>query len=511
MAKLCSLLERSGAGSHRKQNCSVYPAIIFVPVRVPKCISRSPGSFCAVNILLNLGVPSPLKFIWRILHRIYVHYDTLPPKVERESSRFYTVSNLAETIAWMTHFSWFFVFYGLEVYPLAWIQFGSVACYIAAIALNRHGFHMASMTIAMFEIIVHQIIAVKFIGAESGFQYYIPATAIFPFLLPRGNVFWKSFLLLLCVAGFLLVEFWLVNEPPMYVLSETAQRTFRFANIAACFGLIAVWAYYLNIGIYRGEVILERRIREVADLEKKAEQAQLAHDLEMKERDNEIFRLRNIELEEEKNKSRNLLLNILPEETADELMHSGKATSKRYASATVLFVDFVGFTSISEQLDPEELISRIDVYFTAFDRISEAHNIEKIKTIGDAYMAVGGLPVPNQTHTMDVVKAAIEMLAFVKEQKQKDPGAFDIRIGIHTGSLVAGVVGRHKFQYDIWGDTVNVASRMEQSSSAGKINISGAVYDVISKDYRCTARGPVEVKNRGKIEMYFLEAPTVNA
>lgn len=447
----------------------------------------------------------PLQVIWGSLVRIYNHFDKLPPKVERENSRFYTVSNLAQTVAWATHLGWVFVFYNLDVTPLAWIQFVSIAMYITAIALNRNGYHMASMTIAMLELILHQVVAVKFLGAAAGFQYYIPATAIFPFLIPRGNVFVKSFVLLLCVAAFLLIEFYLAGQPPLYTLSENALLIFRFANIVACFGLIAVWAYYLNIGIYRGEVILERRIREVAELEKKAEQSQLAHDLEMKERDNEIFRLRNIELEDEKNRSRNLLLNILPEETADELMRSGKATSQRYDSATVLFADFVGFTSRSQSMEPEELINRIDVYFTAFDRIAAKNNVEKIKTIGDAYMAVGGLPVKNSTHVHDVVKTAAEMLEFVNSQKAKDPEAFSIRIGIHTGSLVAGVVGRHKFQYDIWGDTVNVAARMEQSSEEGRINISDAVYAHISDRYTCISRGPIEVKNKGKIEMYFLE------
>jgi class 3 adenylate cyclase len=447
----------------------------------------------------------PLKFLRDICLRVYSHYDTLPAAVERENSRFYTVANLAQTIAWTAHFSWFFVFWSMEIYPLAWIQFGSVAAHIIAIAFNRHGYHMTSMTISMVELVVHQVIAVKLIGAEAGFQFYIPVVGIFPFLLPRGNVLWKSSLLLMSVAGFMLIEMYYVNQQPMYVLQESPTLIFRVVNICACFGLTAMWAYYLNIGIYRGEVILERRIREVAELEKKAEQAKLEHDLQVKDRDNEIFRLRNIELEEEKNKSRNLLLNILPEETANELMNSGKATSKRYESATVLFADFVGFTSKSELLPPEELINRIDIYFTEFDRIAEKNNIEKIKTIGDAYMAVGGLPVENDTHVNDTVKAAIEMMRFVVEEKGRDPVSFDVRIGLHTGSLVAGVVGRHKFQYDIWGDTVNVAARMEQNSEPGKINISGDVYEIIGQKYKCNPRGPIEVKNKGKIEMFFLE------
>ncbi len=447
----------------------------------------------------------PLIFLRTGIVAIYRHFDTLPKGVELENSRFYTVSNLAQTLAWNAHLWWLFTFWYLEIYPLAWIQVLSVLAYVMAILTNRKGYHMTSMTISLMEIVAHQILAVWLLGAMSGFQYFIPVVAIFPFLKPRGNIFLKSGLLLMCAAGFLFIELYVSKVTPVYTLAESPLMLFNITNIVMAFGFVGLWALYLNVAIYRGEIILAKRTREIALLEQQAEQDKLTFELQMKERDNEIFRLRNIELEEEKNKSRKLLLNILPEETADELMNSGKASSRRYDSATVLFADFVGFTSKSELLQPEELINRIDVYFTAFDHIAEKHNIEKIKTIGDAYMAVGGLPVANQTHAADAVEAALEMLHFVNEQKLKSPDAFDIRIGIHTGTLVAGVVGRHKFQYDIWGDTVNVASRMEQSSEPGKINISGDVYQLIGQKYKCFGRGPIEVKNKGKIEMFFLE------
>lgn len=448
----------------------------------------------------------PLFFLRDSIARLYQHFDTLPKGVELENSRFYTVSNLAQTLAWNAHMWWFFVFWYLEIYTLAWVQLLSVLAYVIAIVANRKGHHMTSMTISLMEIILHQILAVWLLGAMSGFQYFIPVVAIFPFLKPSGSVFLKTGLLLMCAAAFLFIELYVSTKTPIYNIGDSPLMIFNITNIVMAFGFVGLWALYLNVAIYRAEIILAKRTREVALLEQKAEQDKLAYDLQVKERDNEIFRLRNIELEEEKNKSRKLLLNILPEETADELMNSGKARPRRYDSATVLFADFVGFTSKAEQMEPEELIRQIDVYFSAFDRIAQKHSIEKIKTIGDAYMAVGGLPVANRTHPFDAVKAAMEMLAFAEKQKSLAKIPFEIRIGIHTGSLVAGVVGEHKFQYDIWGDTVNVAARMEQNSSPGKINISAALYNLVKNEFLCSSRGPVEVKNKGKIEMYFLES-----
>lgn len=214
------------------------------------------------------------------------------------------------------------------------------------------------------------------------------------------------------------------------------------------------------------------------------------------------------ELHKAKAESDRLLLNILPAQTVEELKQSGKAIPRMYEKVTVLFTDFVGFTSISSRLAPEDIVSLIDQCFTAFDRIVVEHNIEKIKTIGDAYMAVGGLPVPNSTHATDCASAAIAMRnwmdEFNKQQKAKGMEIFEIRIGLHTGPVVAGIVGSKKFAFDIWGDTVNTASRMESSGEAGKVNISHDTYVLLKEHFNCTHRGKIYAKNKGEIDMYFL-------
>jgi adenylate cyclase len=215
-------------------------------------------------------------------------------------------------------------------------------------------------------------------------------------------------------------------------------------------------------------------------------------------------------IEKERDRSDRLLLNILPEETALELKESGVVKANKFESVTVLFTDFEGFTAHSEGVNPEVLVNRLGVYFTAFDDIIEKYDLEKIKTIGDSYMCAGGLPFPIEDHAIKMVKAAFEILQFVEDAKSgetEDSLSFDVRIGINTGPVVAGVVGSKKFSYDIWGDTVNVASRMETNSETRKINISEHTFELVKDEFNCEYRGEIPVKNRGKMKMYFVNGP----
>lgn len=215
-------------------------------------------------------------------------------------------------------------------------------------------------------------------------------------------------------------------------------------------------------------------------------------------------------IEFEKHRSEELLNNILPEETALELKENGVVKAKKFEAVSVLFTDFKGFTAQSELLSPEDLVKSIDYYFSKFDEIIEKYKLEKIKTIGDAYMCAGGLPFPIEHQAAKVAQAGLEITDFVRKTKRDldhKLAKFDIRVGIHTGPVVAGVVGTTKFQYDIWGDAVNVAARMESSSDIGKVNVSQATYDLL-KEYdifKLTPRGALEAKGKGKIDMYFVD------
>ncbi|MBC2838873.1 adenylate/guanylate cyclase domain-containing protein [Robiginitalea sp. SC105] len=211
---------------------------------------------------------------------------------------------------------------------------------------------------------------------------------------------------------------------------------------------------------------------------------------------------------EEKDRSDEILLNILPEETADELKKNGSIKAKQFNEITVLFTDFKGFSLIAEQLSPEQLVESVDYYFRYFDTIIEKYGLEKIKTIGDAYMCAAGIPRPSETHAEDALKAAIDMRDFVEKTKENPPKniyPFEVRVGLNSGPVVAGVVGTKKFAYDIWGSTVNFAARMESKSEPGRINVSESTYNLLKDKYDFTYRGEVEVKNGQLLKMYFAE------
>ena len=222
-----------------------------------------------------------------------------------------------------------------------------------------------------------------------------------------------------------------------------------------------------------------------------------------------VFFVQRNKIKKGKKMSDELLLNILPSTIAEELKSKGNAESKLIDEVTVLFTDFKGFTQLSEQFTPQELVAEINECFSAFDQIMTKHNVEKIKTIGDSYMAAGGLPTSNKTHAQDVIHAALEIQQFMAGYKKAREEAgklfFEIRIGIHSGPVVAGIVGIRKFAYDIWGDTVNTASRMESSGEVGKVNVSESTYNLTQDVFSFTYRGKIEAKGKGEISMYFAE------
>jgi class 3 adenylate cyclase len=214
-------------------------------------------------------------------------------------------------------------------------------------------------------------------------------------------------------------------------------------------------------------------------------------------------------VEKEKQRSDDLLLNILPGEVAEELKAKGSAEAKQFDEVTVLFTDFKDFTRISEKMAPKELVEELHTCFMNIDNIIEKFGIEKIKTIGDSYMCAGGLPVANTTHAADVVGAGLEIQKYIikriAERTASGYEPFHIRIGIHTGPVVAGIVGIRKFAYDIWGDSVNTASRMETNGEEEKVNISGSTYELVKDLFTCIHRGKIKVKGKGELDMYFVE------
>ncbi len=245
-------------------------------------------------------------------------------------------------------------------------------------------------------------------------------------------------------------------------------------------------------------VILEARVQTQIKLQR-SRKVLIAQKLKIEEQNDEILK--------EKGKSDELLRNILPEEIADELKEKGRADVKTFDKASILFTDFVGFTKAVSKMSSHELVAELNVCFEAFDHICEKYHVEKIKTIGDAYMAVGGLPLPTKDSVENTVLAALEMQEFIVNRKEENSEqAFEMRAGIHTGKVVAGIVGVKKFQYDIWGDTVNIASRFESNGEPGSVNISQSTYQELKSNPSFTfeSRGLIMAKGKGELEMYFV-------
>ena len=272
-----------------------------------------------------------------------------------------------------------------------------------------------------------------------------------------------------------------------------------------------LWIQILAILAFLGMIYFfyRNRLRTIEIQKEKLEKEVLLRTIEVNEQKEEIEKQKLL-LEEEKEKLETLLLNVLPESTVEELKSKGKATARNYNKVSVMFTDFKGFTKISENLKPTELVTKLDAFFVKFDGVIEKYNVEKIKTIGDAYMCAGGIPIRNKSNPVDVVLAGLEiqrvMIEFNAELKENGEPEWGLRLGIHTGIIIAGVIGVKRFAYDIWGDTVNVASRIETNGEVGKVNVSEATYEQIKDYFNCEYRGKINAKNKGDIDMYFVNS-----
>lgn len=401
---------------------------------------------------------------------LYRYFFRIPDTIAPKNYRFYLVGHISYHFACTTHFMWIFLFLGIGVYPLFGANIISVCIYILLIMMNRRGQHKIAMVIGMLEIVIHQVLATYMVGYESGFIIFILVVSLFPFIMPAWKGPYKGILFAMMVAGYLFVELVARHSTPVYILDGTLINILRITNIFFGFVILALMAAYFHYAVTKTEK----------------------------------------KLEDEYEKSEKLILNILPGEIAAEIKEKGYTEARQFDEVTVLFTDIQNFTQFSEKLSPAKLVSEIDNMFKAFDHIISTYGIEKIKTIGDSYMCVSGMPKVTQAHATEMIRAAFEMQEYVQQHaarlvnQGREP--FGIRIGIHTGPVVAGVVGVKKYAYDIWGDTVNIASRMQSSGEVGKINISGATYALIKDQFRCTSRGRIQAKHKGEIEMYFVES-----
>jgi len=283
-----------------------------------------------------------------------------------------------------------------------------------------------------------------------------------------------------------------------YSVLDTEERSASISSITQSLLLELRQEVFYNIVMQRVDIvkgilqILVNRSRRQNQLEEKLTES------------NQMLEQKRALLKKEKQKSDDLLLNILPQAVADELRIKGYSTARNYDLVSVLFADIKGFTSLSQKMPPSELLKYLEHYFTGFDDIMDKYGLEKIKTIGDAYMAAGGMPKSNMSNPIEIVCVGLAMQHFMQDQSKEGGLAWRLRLGIHSGPVVAGVIGKKKFAYDVWGDTVNTASRMESFGEIDRVNISEATYELIKDYFECEYRGEVDVKGKGLIGMYFV-------
>jgi class 3 adenylate cyclase len=344
------------------------------------------------------------------------------------------------------------------------------------------------------------------INFTSALSVYPPLISIAIIMTLRGHLPSRYFLL--ATAIFIIGDVVMILQllrvlPP--VLFGLAPSTYVQIGVAVELALFSL-GLGARIQEMRKRMALEALEKERILREREEERKRILEEqntlLEMKVRE------RTRELAAEKEKSEGLLLNILPIEIADELKQNGRVIPRLHHQVSIVFLDIVRFTTIAESIPPEQLIEELDYYFREIDTIFMHHNVEKIKTIGDAYLAVSGLPMPDADHAEKALLAAKEIMAFVRQEKaQREPAGrlwFDIRVGIHSGSAIAGVVGNTKFAFDVWGDDVNIAARLESSGEKDRINVSSTTWALLKDRHVFEQRGKIQAKYKGELEMYFL-------
>lgn len=395
------------------------------------------------------------------LHFVY----GIPSTVSVKDYRHFFIGRIAFGTAAVLHSFLLLYFYLNEIYSLSVFNLFSIFLYMFCLYLVNEQRYSESMAVAMVEMLCHQMITVIWIGWRSGFQYQIILALLLPFLIKNGLGFLKALLLFVGILSWISLDHNFHDAEPLINLPWRVQVVFNWANVAVLLFSLILWSYVFN--------------REVKVFED--------------------------QLEEEHGKSQDLLLNILPESIALRLKNGSRSIADEFENTTVLFSDFVGFTELAEKMKPEKLVDMLNSVFSLFDDLTDKYGLEKIKTIGDSYMVAAGIPDHRENHAEVIANFALDMLLALNAFNKRNGHTLVIRVGINSGRVVAGVIGKKKFIYDLWGDTVNIASRMESHGVPGEIQVSHATFKKLDKNFRLSPRGAIKIKGKGEMMTYILK------
>lgn len=391
-------------------------------------------------------------------------FTTLPAGVPGDHIRFYVLTNYFYPAAVLVHLAFIPLFWFLGMELLAWYNVASVVLYGACLFLNLNGRIKAATLLMFIEVSTFITLATLALGWESNFHYYLIMLAMFMFLTP-----WHDFLKILPTAVIFCLYGWLYMHAAPTSFGADLPRgvltAFSYANIVGIFCGVCFVAYYYHVAAARAEEALNREYQ----------------------------------------RSENLLHSILPEPIARRLKETPGTIADGFLEASILFADIVDFTPLSEELAPQRLIELLNDIFSRFDDLADRYDLEKIKTIGDAYMVVAGIPRIRDDHAQAIAHMALDMLDIMEEFNGYLNRPLTLRIGMHCGPVVAGVIGKKKFIYDLWGDSVNTAARMESHGIGGEIQVTDRMYKRLRGSFVLEERGDIDIKGKGQVKTYFLK------
>ena len=402
--------------------------------------------------------PTPMDRFWDSLTR-------LPPGVHPRHFRTYVLLNVGALAACAIHLALIGVFWALGIHAMAVVNLLSALVYIVAAWFNRKGYHTTTVALALAELVVHQTLCVYYMGWGAGFQYYLITITTVVFFLPSGRTMSKLFLVVLAPATFVALDMYARVAEPVYAVAPAILMVFNIVNTVMVFGLLALFAFNYN----HAAEVAEARV------------------------------------DEERQRAESLLHNILPVPIAARLKATRQIIADGFDDATILFSDIVGFTPLSARMPPDKLVRLLNDIFSEFDDLVAASGLEKIKTIGDAYMVAAGIPQRRDDHAHAIANLALEMMAALKKRADTPDGPLKMRIGISSGPVVAGVIGKRKFIYDLWGDSVNTAARMESHGIPGEIQVAPPTYELLKDAYLFEERGTILIKGKGPMAAYLLK------